>query len=102
IHLFGNLLQDLYVTDQVGDSRACWLIAGIELVSDPVKKTPYPPESWTGHRVILEARRRGAILRPIGDTVILMPPLSITEAELAKLVEITVESVKAVVQGNGS
>ena len=97
IHRFGNLLQDLYLIPQVGDIRTVGLIAGIELVADPEKRTPYPPEARTGHRVILEARKRGAILRPLGDTIVLMPPLSITEKELAMLVRITVDSVTAVV-----
>jgi adenosylmethionine-8-amino-7-oxononanoate aminotransferase len=48
-----------------------------------------------GHRVTLEARRRGAIIRPLGDVVVLMPPLSIASAELRRLVEITGEAVEA-------
>ncbi len=98
IHKFGNLLQEFYRLDHVGDLRVCGLIAGIELVADAEKKTPYPWEDRIGHRVILEARKRGAILRPLGDTIVLMPPLSITERELIKLVDITLESVKAVTQ----
>jgi adenosylmethionine-8-amino-7-oxononanoate aminotransferase len=50
-----------------------------------------------GHRVTLEARRRGAIIRPLGDTVILMPPLAISEEELRRLVAITAESIEAAV-----
>ncbi len=48
-----------------------------------------------GHRVTLEARERGAIIRPLGDTVVLMPPLSIDEEEMRALVEITAESIAA-------
>jgi adenosylmethionine-8-amino-7-oxononanoate aminotransferase len=48
-----------------------------------------------GHRVTLEARRRGAIIRPLGDVVVLMPPLSISDAELTRLVEITGEAIDA-------
>ena len=48
-----------------------------------------------GHQVTLEARRRGAIVRPLGDTVILMPPLAISEADLRRLVEITAEAIAA-------
>jgi len=47
----------------------------------------------TGHRVTLEARRRGAIVRPLGDVIVLMPPLAIIEDELRRLVEITAESI---------
>ncbi len=96
IHLLANLLQDFYSIPQVGDIRTVGLIAGIELVSDPETKAPFPPEARTGHRVALEARKRGAILRPLGDTIVLMPPLSITEKELRTLVAIALDSVKAV------
>jgi adenosylmethionine-8-amino-7-oxononanoate aminotransferase len=99
IHLFSNLLQDLYAIKTVGDIRVCGMIAGIELVAEPETKTPFPAEMRMGHRVALEARRRGALLRPLGDTIVLMPPLSITEAELEKLVRIAVESVKAACAG---
>ena len=41
-----------------------------------------------GHQVTLAARRRGAIVRPLGDVVVLMPPLAITERELRRLLAI--------------
>jgi adenosylmethionine-8-amino-7-oxononanoate aminotransferase len=46
-----------------------------------------------GHQVTLEARRRGAVIRPLGDVVVLMPPLSISEADLERLVVIVWESI---------
>jgi adenosylmethionine---8-amino-7-oxononanoate aminotransferase len=95
IHLMGNLLQDFYAIDQVGDIRTCGLIAGIELVKDPATKEPYPAELRMGHRVTLEARKRGVIVRPLGDILVLMPPLAITDAELEKLVMAVVEATKA-------
>ncbi len=45
----------------------------------------------------LEARRRGVIVRPLGDVVILMPPLSISMAELRALVSVVTESIRAAV-----
>jgi adenosylmethionine-8-amino-7-oxononanoate aminotransferase len=48
-----------------------------------------------GHRVALEARRRGVIVRPLGDTMVLMPPLSISKADLYRLVSITADSIEA-------
>ena len=63
-------------------------MTGIELVEHPL------PER-IGHRVTLEARRRGAIIRPLGDVVVLMPPLSISESDLSRLVEITGEAIDA-------
>jgi adenosylmethionine-8-amino-7-oxononanoate aminotransferase len=57
-------------------------MVGIEL-------SEQPPEARLGHRVALAARRRGAIIRPLGDVVVLMPPLAISESELRRLVSIT-------------
>jgi adenosylmethionine-8-amino-7-oxononanoate aminotransferase len=48
-----------------------------------------------GHHVTLAARERGAIVRPLGDVIVLMPPLSITEDELRRLVAITAEAIAA-------
>ena len=55
----------------------------------------FPVEARMGHRVTLEARRRGAIVRPLGDVIVLMPPLSISKADLQRLVEIVTESIRA-------
>jgi adenosylmethionine-8-amino-7-oxononanoate aminotransferase len=57
----------------------------------------FPLEARVGHQVTLEARARGAIIRPLGDTVVLMPPLSIQPAELRRLVEITAAAISAAV-----
>ena len=62
--------------------------AGIDLGEHPLPLR-------MGHRVTLEARRRGALVRPLGDTVVLMPPLSIAPAELGRLVEITGAAITA-------
>jgi adenosylmethionine-8-amino-7-oxononanoate aminotransferase len=57
-------------------------MAGIELAEQPL-------EARMGHQVTLAARERGAIIRPLGDVIVLMPPLAISEADLRRLVEIT-------------
>ena len=44
----------------------------------PTRREAYAPSERVGHRVILAARRRGVVLRPLGDVLVLMPPLSIT------------------------
>ena len=68
--------------------RRCGFMVGIELEEHPLPRR-------MGHRVTLEARRRGAIIRPLGDVVVLMPPLSISRADLRRLVEITAEAIEA-------
>jgi adenosylmethionine-8-amino-7-oxononanoate aminotransferase len=53
----------------------------------------YPPAARMGHQVALAARRHGAIVRPLGDVLVLMPPLSIAEDELLRLVELTATAI---------
>jgi adenosylmethionine-8-amino-7-oxononanoate aminotransferase len=63
-----------------------------------IQLADFPLGARMGHRVTLEARARGAIVRPLGDTVVLMPPLSIAPAELRRLVEITASAIAAAVE----
>jgi len=90
IELLGELLEPLAAHPAVHEVRRCGFMTGIELAE-------YPLPVRLGHRVTLEARRRGAIVRPLGDVVVLMPPLSIAEAELRRLVEITAEAIDAAI-----
>jgi adenosylmethionine-8-amino-7-oxononanoate aminotransferase len=62
-------------------------------VADKGAREPFPMARRTGHRVILAARRLGAILRPLGDVIVLMPPLCITLAELGILCDITAAAI---------
>jgi adenosylmethionine-8-amino-7-oxononanoate aminotransferase len=41
----------------------------------------------------MAARRRGAVIRPLGDVMVLMPPLTISEADLTRLIAITAASI---------
>jgi hypothetical protein len=68
-------------------------MVGIELVKNRASKTPYLAHDRIGQAVVLEARRRGVILRPLGNVVVLMPPLTISRAELKSLLDITYESI---------
>jgi adenosylmethionine-8-amino-7-oxononanoate transaminase len=89
-------LRPLEDHPNVGEIRQRGLLAGIELVSNRETREPFPYEKRTGHRVILEARRRGAILRPLADVIVMMPPLTSTAAEVRQLTKIAVESIRAV------
>ena len=70
----------------VTEIRGKGFMVGIQLVEHPL-------EERIGHQVTLAARRRGAIVRPLGDTIVLMPPLGIEPGELGRLVEITGEAI---------
>lgn len=69
----------------VGDVRQRGLMAGVELVADRATKRPFPPESRAGHRVCMRAREKGVILRPLGDVVVVVPPLGIDDASLDRI-----------------
>lgn len=83
----------------VGDIRQRGYMVGIELVRDKATKAPYPLVDRMGHAVAREARRRGLLIRPIGNVVILMPPLGTPEKELARMVRIVHDSIVAVTEG---
>jgi len=87
IELLGALLAEhIAPLGAVAEVRRRGFMVGIQLAEFPVS-------ARMGHRVTLEARARGAIVRPLGDTVVLMPPLSIDPAELRRLVEITAAAI---------
>jgi adenosylmethionine-8-amino-7-oxononanoate aminotransferase len=91
--LLGQLLRDLVESlPHVAEVRRCGLMCGIELADRGGR--PYDPALRMGHRVTLAARARGAIVRPLGDVVILMPPLSIEPDVLEELVEIVADSIE--------
>jgi len=91
-----NLLEPFDGLEQVGEVRQRGFMVGIELVQDKKSKTSYPLEARMGHRVILEARNQGIILRPLGDVIVLMPPLGISLKELKKLVQGTLRAIAEV------
>jgi adenosylmethionine-8-amino-7-oxononanoate aminotransferase len=88
IALMRDLLRPVAALPAVGDVRQCGFMVGIEL-------SDFPLSVRMGHRVTLEARARGAIVRPLGDVVVLMPPLSISAGELRRLVAITADAIEA-------
>jgi adenosylmethionine---8-amino-7-oxononanoate aminotransferase len=91
IRLLRDLLGPVAAMPAVAEVRGRGLMVGIDL-------GPYDPALRLGHRVTLEARRRGAIIRPLGDVIVLMPPLAISQADLRRLVAITAESIDAAVE----
>jgi adenosylmethionine-8-amino-7-oxononanoate aminotransferase len=87
IALLGELLEEVVAPlPTVAEIRRLGTMTGIEL-------TAFPLEARMGHEVTLAARERGAIVRPLGDVIVLMPPLGITEEELRRLVAITAEAI---------
>jgi len=94
---FTEALKPIATLDHVGEIRQRGFMVGIELVADTETKELYPAAERIGNRVIMEARKRGLIIRPLGDVIVLMPPLCITVEEIDRLCGITHDSIRAVV-----
>ncbi len=99
IEHFRNRLQEFYKLPHVGDVRVCGFAAGVELMKNSDTCTPYPFEEQVGIRVCKEALTRGAILRPLVNTIVLMPPLQISISELDTLLDIAYSSIEIVTNG---
>ena len=87
IELLARLLDErLARLPAVAEVRQRGFMVGIELGE-------FDPADRIGHQVVLAARKRGAIIRPLGDVVVLMPPLSISQPDLRRLVSITAAAI---------
>jgi len=91
-------LDDFKLMPHVGDVRQCGLAAGIELVENRDTCSPYPWEEQIGIRVCLEARKRGVFTRPLGNTIVIFPPLVISNNELDMLLSVLRESIRVVTE----
>jgi adenosylmethionine-8-amino-7-oxononanoate aminotransferase len=80
----------------VGDVRQRGLMAGIELVRDKTTKQPFPPELRLGNRVCRLVRDQGILLRPLGDVIVVMPPLAIDLSLVDRLGEVLYNCLKTV------
>ncbi|MBI2061216.1 MAG: adenosylmethionine--8-amino-7-oxononanoate transaminase [Nitrospirae bacterium] len=78
-------LITLHSSRFVGEIRQRGLMVGIELVKDKATRDLFDVKDRVGYRVCMKARDFGVILRPLGDVIVLMPPLSITPSEIRKL-----------------
>jgi len=97
-YLKRRLNEEFLPLTHVSDVRQWGYMVGIELVEDKASKKNYPAAQRVGHKVIREARKRGVIIRPLGDTIVLMPPLSLGDEELKTLLDVTRDSIKAVTE----
>ena len=85
--VLGDALAPLAAHRHVGEIRQTGLMCGIELVADRATKTMFPPGDRIGYHICLSVRDRGIFLRPLGDVIPLMPPLSSTDVELRHLAD---------------
>jgi adenosylmethionine-8-amino-7-oxononanoate aminotransferase len=88
IRLLGELLGQVAQLPQVAEVRGRGFMAGVDLGE-------HDPALRLGHRVAIEARRRGVLIRPLGDVVVLMPPLATSKLDLQRLVHAVAASIPA-------
>ncbi|OGW85077.1 MAG: adenosylmethionine--8-amino-7-oxononanoate transaminase [Omnitrophica bacterium RIFCSPHIGHO2_02_FULL_46_11] len=91
-------LKSFYQLKHVGDIRQAGFMVGIELVRDSKTKKPYELGEKIGIRVIQEARRLGVIIRPLGNVIVLMPPLGIEMKDLKRLLQAVYTSIRKVTE----
>jgi len=96
IKFLSQRLKFFYNLSHIGDIRQKGFMVGIELVEDKVSKRSYPWDKKVGVHVCQEIRKRGVILRPLGNVIVLMPPLAMTNQELEKLLNATYQAIEKV------
>ncbi len=94
IHLLSRILKALQEHKHVGEVRQCGMMVGIELVKDKKTKQPYSLVEKKGLQVALAARKHGMLIRPLGNVVVLLPPLSTPNPILARMVQIIHRSIQ--------
>ncbi len=100
IAAFGKIFAEIFARQpQLENVRQRGFTAAAELVQP--NGLPYPAEARVGLQVCLEARKRGLILRPLGDTLLLVPAPCCEEAEFRFLCETTRVALDAVVSRPG-
>ncbi|MFZ4116614.1 MAG: adenosylmethionine--8-amino-7-oxononanoate transaminase [Chthoniobacterales bacterium] len=94
IRHFSHALKKLESLPHVAEIRQCGLIAGIELMQDPLSGTPYPWQAHMGANICHAARQHGLLTRPILDTIVFMPPLCANDEEMDAAVKSLVCTLK--------
>lgn len=72
----------------VGDARLCGMIGAVELVKDKQTKEPFASDKKIGAKVCARMRPKGAMMRPLGNVIVLMPAVAMDMETLAKLLDI--------------
>jgi len=99
IEILETWLKEVLNIQHVGDVRNAGLMAGIELVKDKKTKETYDWEEKMGWRVAYHARENGVFIRPLGNVIVIMPPLSISKQNLNQLLKVIRDSIVKVTEG---
>ncbi|MEZ0324096.1 MAG: adenosylmethionine--8-amino-7-oxononanoate transaminase [Hydrogenothermaceae bacterium] len=94
IKQLSDRLKEFWDLKHVGDVRQYGLMAGVELVKDKKTMEPFDYGLRTGFKIARKMLKRGIWVRPLGDVMVIMPPLSITEEELDYFLDSLKDSIR--------
>ena len=94
IALIEKAFEQISQLPYVGDTRNRGLMAGIELVMDKATKESFPYEKRIGAKLCDIMRQKGAMMRPLSDVIVIMPPVAIDTATLEELLKIVTDTIK--------
>jgi adenosylmethionine-8-amino-7-oxononanoate aminotransferase len=91
-----SALESCRALPRVGEVRHIGMIGAVELFADVKRRKPFPLEMKMGFKVCDEMRKRGVLTRPIANTIVVMPPYCVTDAQMKKIFRALRESIHAV------
>lgn len=98
IELLTQKLEVICGLEHVGDIRQHGFMVGIEIVEDRHTKKPFDAGLKIPHKIVLAARENGVIIRPLGNVMILMPPLTIPKETLIELLDVVYDAIQLVTE----
>lgn len=93
---FEDALSQLWTHSHVGDIRQVGLVAGIELVKDRNKRTPYPITDQIGIKVCQAMAKHGVLTRPIGNVIAILLIYTLTKRQVTQIIESLAKSIREV------
>ena len=96
--LIESELEKLRDLPHVGDIRGMGFMWGLEIVKDKKTKKTFATKDRIGYKICLEARKAGLFIRPLGDVITFIPPLTVTEKEIVKYINIIKNSIESIVK----
>jgi adenosylmethionine-8-amino-7-oxononanoate aminotransferase len=91
-----EMLKEMVALEHVAEIRQKGFMVGIELCDDKASRRPFDPKLRMGAQICQRIRRHGVILRPLGDVVVLMPPLAMEVAQLKVIVAFLKSEIQAI------
>jgi adenosylmethionine-8-amino-7-oxononanoate aminotransferase len=93
--VFEKYYDEISKLESVGDIRHQGMLMGIELVTDKKKKTPIHPKKSINKIFFEEGKKNGIYLRTLGNIVMLVPPLAISENDLELLLNRAIQTIRS-------